>query len=261
MRQILLLRYDVEGGGEKVAGFLERAVEIHRKDSIPGAFFCVGSEIESREAEFKDFWKEIKGDPLFDVQDHSYSRVGLCYEDGPSLEAIKDDYKKSLEVFERVLGHRPPATSLCASSELGKGLPGFDATTKARNELDILAGLGFKMTTTALSGYVRMHDFVSYARIGHPDLMGFPSGNGDKNWLLKPTTENPLDALFKVMDKASLEGRHLGIVLHDWVTWNHAPDKQFSHIRRIVEHARKRGFDLATHSDCYKDKTLWSQNQ
>lgn len=257
MRQILLLRYDVEGGGEKVAGFLERAVEIHRKDSIPVGLFCVGSEVESREPEFKDFWAEVKNDPLFDVQDHSYSRVGLCYENGPSLDAIKADYKKSVEVFERVFGHRPTGSSLCASAELGKGLSGFDATAKARNELDILAELGFTMTTTALSGCVRMYKFVSYARIGHPDMMGFPSGNGDKNWLLKPTTGKPLDALFQVMDKASLEGRHLGIVLHDWVTWNHAPDKQFSHIRHLVEHARKRGFELATHSECYKDKSLW----
>ena len=257
---ILLLRYDVEGGGEKVSGFLERAVEMHRRDLIPAGFFCVGAEIEKRESEFKDFYSEVKADKLFDVQDHSYSRVGLCYENGPSLDEIEADYKKSLAVFERVLGFRPKGTSLCASTELGKGLPGFDATSKARNELDILADLGFTMTTTALSGRVRMHEFVSYESLEHPDFMGFPSGNGDKNWLLKPTTDNPLDALFGVMAKTASEDKHLGIVLHDWVTWNHAPDKQFSHVRRIADEARKLGFTLATHSACYSDSSLWQNN-
>ena len=257
---ILLLRYDVEGGGERTTGFLEKAVEIHRRDGIPAGFFCVGAEIEKRETEFKDFYSEVKNDSLFDVQDHSYSRVGLCYENGPSLAEIEDDYKKSLAVFERVLGFRPKGTSLCASDKLGKGLSGFDATAKARQELDILAKLGFTMTTTALSGHVRMHDFVSYGSIEHPEMMGFPSGNGDKNWLLKPKTENPLDSLFETMEKAAGEGKNLGIVLHDWVTWNHAPDKQFSHVRRIAEKARSLGFELANHSACYKNASLWKNS-
>jgi peptidoglycan/xylan/chitin deacetylase (PgdA/CDA1 family) len=254
----LLIRYDVEGGGEKVTGFLEKAVKVHRKDAIPAGFFCVASEIESRPEEFKDFYSEVKSDALFDVQDHSYSRVPLCYEDGPSLEAIEEDYRKSLDVFERVLGFKPLGTSLCASADCGKGLPGFDASSKARKELDILAKLGFKMTTTALSGHVRMHEFVSYGELEHPDMMGFPSGNGDKNWLMKPTTENPLDALFEVMRRSADEGRHLGIVLHDWVTFNHAPDRHFSHVRRIADMGRMLGFELAHHSSCYKDSSLWS---
>ncbi len=260
MNPVLLLRYDVEGGGENVSGFLEKAVGIHRKDSIPVGFFCVASEIEARPSEFKDFAVELKGDELFNIHDHSYSRVPLLYENGPSVSEIDDDYARSLEVFERIMGFRPEGTSLCASTTAGKGLPGFDATAKTRDELEVLAKHGFKMTTCALAGHVRMHEFVSYAKLGHPEIMGFPSGNGDKNWLLNPTAEKPLDALFQVMEKAFFEGKHLGIVLHDWVTWNHAPDKEFSHIRRIADRARDLGFRMATHSACLRETELWAEN-
>jgi len=258
MSRVLLLRYDVEAAPEEpVEGFLSKAVEVHRADAIPCCLFCTGTTLERQEALFKSFWNEVEGDSLFDVQDHSYSRVPLCYESGPSLETIKADYERSVKLHERIFGKRPLATSLCASQDCGKGLPGFDATEKARAELGILASLGFKMCSTALSGHVRMHDFVDFAPAGQPGMMGFPSGNGDKNWLLKPSGPDPLEALFAVMEKAAAEGRHLGVVLHDWVSWNHAPDKELTHVRRLADFARRKGFELKTHSACFEDKSLW----
>ncbi len=258
MSRVLLLRYDVEAGPEEpTEGFLEKAVEVHRSDAVPCCLFCTGTTLERQEPLFKSFWREVKGDPLFDVQDHSYSRIPLCYEKGPSLESIRADYERSVKLHKRVFGKRPLATSLCASQNCGQGLPGFDANGNSRAELAILAELGFKMCSTALSGHVRMHDFVSFAKAGQPEMMGFPSGNGDKNWLLKPATPDPLDALFAVISKAAAEDRHLGVVLHDWVSWNHAPDKLLTHVRRIASFARGKGFSLKTHSECFADGSLW----
>lgn len=52
---IFLLRYDTEGREvEEMAGFLEKAVEVHRLHDIPATFFCTGGALEVREKSFCD---------------------------------------------------------------------------------------------------------------------------------------------------------------------------------------------------------------
>src|SRR4051812_5018327 len=75
--KLFLLRYDTEGWDkEKMEGFFEKLVEVHRKYKIPATFFCQGSAILNREKGFRYFFEQVKNDPLFDIQDHSYSHIG-----------------------------------------------------------------------------------------------------------------------------------------------------------------------------------------
>jgi peptidoglycan/xylan/chitin deacetylase (PgdA/CDA1 family) len=84
MERICLLRYDTEASNPRqdMTGFLERVLEVHRKYEIPVTLFCKGAAMEHREQEFIAFFQEMKDDPLFDIQDHSYSHVGVGYEAG-----------------------------------------------------------------------------------------------------------------------------------------------------------------------------------
>lgn len=78
MDKLFLLRYDTENKNpEHMAGFFAKAIDVHRKHNIPATFFCTGGAIDARESQFRSFYHEIKEDPLFDIQDHSYSHIGL----------------------------------------------------------------------------------------------------------------------------------------------------------------------------------------
>ena len=56
-----LLRYDTERSSrESMAGFLEKAITIHRADDIPATFFCKGDTVDSLKPEFQAFYQEVK---------------------------------------------------------------------------------------------------------------------------------------------------------------------------------------------------------
>lgn len=261
MNRILLLRYDVEAAGWKdkpMDGFLEKAVEAHRRYSAPCGFFCTGMAIEAREPEFKSFWREVKGDPLFDIQDHSYSHIGAAYENSPSVETLKADYEKSFAVHERVFGRRPLGVSLCGVSGCGSRLAGFDLTEKSRAELDMFASLGVRIINSLLSSCKESSHFINYASLGHPEIMGYPSGNSDMHWIREDAGADHLEPMLAAISKAADAGGHAAVVLHDWISWCHASDKELSHVGRLADFARGKGFTLKTHSQCHAEKSLWA---
>ena len=107
MKKIFLLRYDVERDSPEMEGFLEKVLDVHRKLEIPATFFCTGAVIDQRESEFRAFAREIKGKPLFDMQDHSYSHIGICYRDGKSVKTLRADYERSFAAHARMFDKRP----------------------------------------------------------------------------------------------------------------------------------------------------------
>ena len=125
--KLFLLRYDTERGNpESMNGFLEKVVEVHRSHQIPATLFCLGSALERMELPFRTFHEEVKDDALFDIQDHSYSHVGLGYERGEPIGALKADYERSFAVHERLFGARPIGISMSGTSgKNGRGLSGL----------------------------------------------------------------------------------------------------------------------------------------
>ena len=261
MSKLFLLRYDTESGAARlpgIGGFLEKAVEVHRKHAIPATFFCLGKAIETREAEFRAFFEEVKDDPQFDVQDHSYTHVGVGYRDGKPVDDLRRDYEQSLTVHERVFGRRPLATSLCGTSgKDGPRLDGFDATEKSRAELDMLVDLGVRFTNALLCGVDETKEFVHFGRLGHPDVMGFPSGYSDTAWMHRREFGDPMDYILGQLAARAEREEHMPLMLHDWVAWLHAPDRELTHVIRIVEAARKLGYETVTHLACHENTSLW----
>lgn len=261
MRKICLIRYDTESGDrEKMAGFFEKAVSVHRAHTIPASFFCTGGAIEKREDEFRAFYQEVKDDPLFDIQDHSYTHIGIGYEAGQPVEVLREDYERSFAAHERVFGKRPIGVTICGTGgKDGKRLDGFDSTEKSRAELDMLVDLGVRMINAHLTGKREDNTFLSYASLGHPEVMGFPSGFSDTGWMYRKAKGEPLDFILSLGEERAAKEMHYPVMLHDWVAWLHAEDQELSHVARIADKARALGYKMATHYQCLQDTALWQE--
>ena len=259
MSRLCLIRYDTEHtGAEAMAGFLEKAVEVHRRHEIPASLFCCGRALDAREDDFRAFWDEVKEDPLFDIQDHSYSHVGVGYEAGQPVDALKADYERSFAAHERVFGVRPIGVSICGTGGAdGDRLKGFDETEKARQELDMLVGLGVRMINSHLIGVDESREFTSYGSVGHPEVMGFPSGYSDTSWMARRDHGDPVEFILDEISQRARAGHHLPVMLHDWVAWTLAGDKELTHVVQIADRARALGYELATHASCLSRPERW----
>lgn len=259
MSKLCLIRYDTEARDvEKMSGFLEKLVEVHRKHDIPVSLFCTGGAIDCRESEFRQFWAEVRGDPLFDVQDHSYSHLGIGYEAGKPVADLQADYERSFDAHERVFGVRPFGISICGTGGRdGERLQGFDETEKARQELDMLAGLGVRMINTFLTGADEAREFTNYASLGHPETMGFPSGYSDTGWMARRTHGEPISHILGRIEEHARAGDHMPVMLHDHVAWTCAEDQELTHVVQIADKAREEGCELVTHASCLSRNGLW----
>jgi len=258
--KLFLLRYDTERGDPaSMKGFLGKVIEVHRSHQIPVTLFCTGAALDQMETAFQAFYKEVKDDALFDIQDHSYSHIGLGYERGKPIPTLKADYERSFAVHERLFGVRPIGISRCGTSgKDGSSLSGFDATEKSKAELDMVVSLGVRMINSFLTGVDGSRTFVNYKSIGHPKVMGFPSGYSDTAWMHRREYGDPLEYILGEIKKRAKRQDPMPLMLHDWVAWTRAADRELTHVKRIVDAARKAGYKLVTHVDCLRNKDLWA---
>lgn len=262
MSPLCLFRYDTEtDDAVQMRGFLPKLVEVHRRNAIPATLFCTGRMLEKRADEFRDFAAEVRGDALFELQCHSYAHIGVGYERGSALEALRDDYERAIAAHEAVLGVRPDAVSLCGTGgKDGPRLKGFDQTDKGRAEFELLVSLGIRRINTFLAGKTEDLDFCDYAALGHPNVIGFPSGFSDTTWMLHHSApdwqwrrrepfEDAVASVVRELERRGREHLPMPIMLHDWAAWSLAPDRELDHVKRFADAARRAGLVLATHRD------------
>lgn len=257
--KVCLIRYDVEKDWDQsIDVFLETIVKLHKENSIPATFFFTGKSLEKRSGNVKKFYNTVKDCNLFDIQNHSYAHIGIGYDRGKPLEILKADYVKSFKIHEEVLGVRPVAISMCGTGGVdGERLHGFDQTLKARDEFEMLAGLGVKAINTFLCGLDESRMFTNYGSIGHPEIMGFPSGFSDTSWLWEKDYHYAMEYILKVIEDRGRKVEHMPLVLHDWVTWEYGASNEFEYIKRIADKAREMGFELLNIKQCYETQELW----
>lgn len=251
-----LLRYDTEDTFFwRMRGFFEKVIEVHRNNSIPATFFCQGKAIRLRKNEFRGFWQTIQNDPLFDLQDHSYSHIGVGYQNGKPIETIRKDYEHSFRLHKQLFGKLPIGISICGVRNAGPCLDGFDATPQSRAEFEMLAQLGIKFIDTFLSGKNKTTDFISYSSLGHPEMLGFPSGESDTSWMYRRKYGEPLKYIEQKIEQTAKLEKPFSLLLHDWVAWAKSPEKHsLSHVVHIAEKARELGFTLVTHQWCWEHR-------
>ncbi|MCH2176488.1 MAG: hypothetical protein MK193_12250 [Lentisphaeria bacterium] len=254
---IFLLRYDTEcPDSEIMSGFLEAVIKRHKAGEIPITLFCTGETLNKRRHEFHTFWDEVRDSGYIDVQDHSYSHIGVGYEESRALAVIQADYQHSFAVHEDVFGKRPIGVALCGVSDSGRRLNGLDEIEKSRQELAMLAYLGIKIMPARLTSIGR-GQFCSYAEMGYSDIMGYPSAESDTEWLWNKDPKTALSYVKKVVDEYWELGQHGSLIMHDWCQWQFGSDKELGLVQKIADYIREKGFRLATVSDCYHNETLW----
>ena len=258
-RKLMLMRYDTEWWGDpaEMKGFFEKLVEVHRRDRIPVTLFCKGETLETMQDEFLAFYQEVKNDPLFDLQDHSYSHIGLGYERGKPVDVLEGDYIKSFNVHEKIFGKRPIGIARCGTSDDGPHLSGFDATDKSREEFEMVVKLGTRMIDSFLTGIDGSKQFINYGILGHPEVMGFISGFSDTAWMDRRESGDPIEFMLNEIRLRAERQEHMPVMFHDWVAWQKAPDQELTHVRKIAETGRIGGYELTTHVECYHNKQLW----
>jgi peptidoglycan/xylan/chitin deacetylase (PgdA/CDA1 family) len=260
MKNVCLIRYDMEAEWQQGLDlFFENLIKLHKENAIPASFFFTGKLLETKTELIKSFYNEVKDCSLFDIQNHSYSHVGLGYEAGKPLEVLETDYQKSFKIHESVLGIQPTAISMCGTGDNGDRLKGFDQSPKARSEFEMLAGFGIKAVNSFLSDFDESKNFVNYSSLGYPEIMGYPSDFSDTSWLWNQDYATALEYILKVIEDRGTKQEHMPIVLHDWVTWTCNNSGKFDHVLKIVERARVMGFELLNVMGCYEKPELWKQ--
>jgi hypothetical protein len=122
----------------------------------------------------------------------------------------------------------------------------------------MLVDFGIRMLNSHLSGHNESREFLNYASLGHPDVMGYPSAYSDTGWMNRAEHGDPMEYILgQITDRAG-SGDHMPLMLHDWVAWLKAGDQELSHVVKIVDHARSLGYELVTHLDCYNRRDLWA---
>jgi peptidoglycan/xylan/chitin deacetylase (PgdA/CDA1 family) len=109
---VFLIGYDVEHLDPAVTRrFLDRAVELHHEYQVPATLFVLGETLERN----VDALARIVGDPLFDVQQHTYTHkplktlvqrnaAGTRLIAGGSLERTRAEVTRTSDLLERALG-------------------------------------------------------------------------------------------------------------------------------------------------------------
>jgi len=69
---------------------------------------------------------------------------------------------------------------------------------------------------------------------------------------------DPLEYILGEIKKRAKRQDPMPLMLHDWVAWTRAADRELTHVKRIVDAARKAGYKLVTHVDCLRNKDLWA---
>jgi peptidoglycan/xylan/chitin deacetylase (PgdA/CDA1 family) len=109
-----LFGYDVEHLDPEITRpFLKRAAELHREYGVPATLFVTGETLERN----VDALGALVGDPLFDLQQHTYSHKplktlvqrsprGTELILGASLERTRDEVSRTSELLASLLGVR-----------------------------------------------------------------------------------------------------------------------------------------------------------
>ena len=156
-----------------------------------------------------------------------------------------------------IFGDKPVGISICGTSDDGPSIGGFDATEKSREEFEMIARLGVKMINNFLIGIDGSTQFGNYSIFGYPEIMGFPSSYSDTSWMQRQEFGDPVEYILNEIKKRSELNQHMPLMFHDWVAWQHAPDKELTHLKKFVDYARKQGYLLLTHTECYNRTNLW----
>lgn len=258
---VLLIGYDVEATGrpEVTRGFLRAAAALHRDLRAPCTLFLVGRTAE----ENADALQELRDDPLFDLQQHTYSHQLLktvCLQEpdgtfrlfrGIGLEEIREEVRRANDALRRIVGR--PATGICGPYNYYRGL------MDRPDILEVLWAEGIRFTRT----YGRnAQDYqptpfevqpFRYEPQGFPEMLEIPIQGFQDCYLRERLGWENVDAytrwILSDLELVARRGWTWSYCQHDW---SNRCDPEMSILRRLLERARELGVEVMSHEACYR---------
>jgi peptidoglycan/xylan/chitin deacetylase (PgdA/CDA1 family) len=261
----LLIGYDVEwrGDGEVTPRFLEQARSLHNHLGIPATLFIVGQTLERWVPQFR----AIAQDPLFDLQQHTYSHQLLktvYIDDGKSIRVVRGVTPEETRQEVR-------KTSALLRSELGVeciGLTGPWCYYRGlRDRPDILQVLweeGIRFTRTDGRNEHDWHPVAIDLQPYWYDLLGFPEMleipiHGWHDCVIRDEVlgwedlDGYVASVQPYLDRAAAEDKVFSLCQHDWSSCRADPEMRAT--EAILRYAQSVGLRCMTYRDYYEART------
>jgi peptidoglycan/xylan/chitin deacetylase (PgdA/CDA1 family) len=258
----LLIGYDVEwvGEGDVTPRFLAQARSLHNRLGAPATLFVVGQTLERWIPEFR----EIAADPLFDVQQHTYSHQLLktvYIEDGNSVRVVRGaSLKQTRDEVRR--------TSVLLAEQLGVaciGLTGpwcyYRGLRDRPDILEILWEEGIRFTRTDGRNERDWHPVAMdlqpywYDALGFRDVLEIPI-HGWHDCVIRAEVlgwediTGYVESVQPYIDRAAERDEVFSLCQHDWSSI--AEDPEMTATERIIRCAQERGLRIMSYRDYYK---------
>jgi len=131
---MFVLRFDLESayalGGERTkanwrrwtdeaVASVSRICSVLERHSVPATFFIVGLLLEKAGDRLASI---LKGNPLLDIESHSYSHMGIKSQDSAVAEQLRRELRLTSDLIVTYFGARP--VGFCAPGGFHRGLRG-----------------------------------------------------------------------------------------------------------------------------------------
>jgi peptidoglycan/xylan/chitin deacetylase (PgdA/CDA1 family) len=256
----MCIGYDVEAGNPKTTRlFLDAMVKVHESRGAPCTHFIRGQTLEKNARQIK----ELAGNPLFDLQQHTYSHLIFkrieadtgktheVYGNDEPIEAIKADVEKANLIFRKKLGFSP--AGLTTPYAFYRGLLDRPDILKALHD----AGVRFlRSWGRNEKGYTPVPLDVQpffYDGQGFPDMLECPvNGWQDCIWRTDNGWKARWDQAFIAdLDQVASRGDYIALCQHDWSSIQEDPEMAMT--AAIIDHARGAGVRIVSYKTFYEE--------
>jgi peptidoglycan/xylan/chitin deacetylase (PgdA/CDA1 family) len=260
MTGILAIGYDVEAGNAITTRlFLDALVKVHEARGAPCTLFIKGKTLEHS----MDQVKNLLGNPLFDIQQHTYSHLIFqhidCYTGkqheiygkNEPIKKIKKDVEKASIVFQRHLGFVP--MGLTTPYAFNKGLSDRPDILKILHDTGIRFIRSWGRNEQGYSPVPLSVQPFFYDIQGFPDMLECPvNGWQDCIWRSDHGYSARWDEQFNSdLDQVMDRGGYIALCQHDWSSIQEDP--AMSMTAAIIDHAIEKGARILQYKTLYEE--------
>jgi len=263
MKGIMLIGYDVEAraAADVTPRFLEQARVLHNRLGVPATLFIVGQTLEQWASEFQ----AIAADPLFDLQQHTYSHQ--------LLKTVHIDDGKSIRVVRGVSLQETRHEVRKASQLLRKhldveciGLTGpwcyYRGLRDRPDILEVLWQEGIRFTRTDGRNEHDWHPVSMdlqpywYQALGFPEMLEIPI-HGWHDCVIRAEVlgwedlEGYVESVKPYIDRAANEDKVFSLCQHDWSSIREDPEMRAT--EAFIRYAQGQGVRILTYRDYYDE--------
>jgi peptidoglycan/xylan/chitin deacetylase (PgdA/CDA1 family) len=260
MAGTLCIGYDVEAGNAKTTSlFIDAMKKVHEARGVPCTLFLKGQTLEKSAKQIK----RLVGNPLFDLQQHTYSHLVfkriVCFtgksrevygKDEP-IDAIKKDVEKANHVCQKKLGITPSGMTTPFAFYMG--------LTDRPDILKVLHDAGIRFIRSwgrNEEGYCPVPLDVQpffYDKQGFPDILECPvNGWQDCIWRQERGYSARWDTQFNSdLDQVVSHKGYIALCQHDWSSIQEDPEMKMT--AAIIDHARDSGARIISYKTLYDE--------